>query len=294
MRSIVRRWRRWRRPAIERAALGELGARDAQRLFGRLRDEPGLRRAFDRSMLAMRVLEHAEVAQAEIDLVEQWLTADGVLGPAASPRLRAWPLALAATMAAAAAVWLLRPPAPPQPDDGFGVKGGADARHLGLQLLCDDDRRAPPSVDDRGGHCPLGGTLAFAIRVAGMHRGGEALVVFGVDDRGDVQYYVPTPDAPAQTVVPWPRDTWQPLTRAVTLSVNHHAGVVRVYAALLPSAPSLAAIDEAAAALSRSSANEEDRPWSERLPPDATLLRGCDGWRCAFATSELVIDGEPR
>lgn len=293
MRGLVERWRRWRRPAVDRAALGELGDRQVQRLFAQLRDAPSVRREFDRNIAALRVLEHAEVAEVEIDLVERWLAADGVLVADAAPVARAWPLALAATFAAAAAVWLLRPVTPSQPDDGFGVKGGASDGRLALQLLCDDHRRATPSVDERRGHCPLSGTLAFAVRVDARHRGGEALVVFGVDDHGDVQYYVPTPDDAAEAVAPWRRDAWQPLARAVTLAVNHRSGGVRVYAALLPAVPSFAAIDEAAAALARNAAPIEDRPWSDRLPHDATLLRGCEAERCAFASSELVIDGEP-
>ncbi|MFO0636371.1 MAG: hypothetical protein U0168_26370 [Nannocystaceae bacterium] len=277
---------RWRRPPEHRAALGELDDAATAALLRRLSHDGPARARYDRAIAAMRLLERSDVAEVELDVVERWLAADGVFAP--RPAARRWPVLLTGVLAAAAAVlWLRRLP-PDASHDGFQPRGAGQATALSLQLLCDHGGAAAPRVEAARGRCPRDGTLAFAVRLDPHHAGGRAIVLFGVDAAGEVQYYLPNPDDAAVPALE--PGTWQPLSRAVRLDVNHVAGPLQVYAAALPAAPTLDAVDAAAAALRRRvGRDDDDRPWSARLPAQAELLAGCGGDRCAFAQADLLV-----
>ncbi|HWB79013.1 MAG TPA: hypothetical protein VG755_28825 [Nannocystaceae bacterium] len=284
------------------AVLGRSSGRAWARTVEQLRSHAQDREIYDRATLAMRVLERREIAQSELDLVERWLTDDGVLAPQRTPtRARAWMWIGLAFGMAAAAVLALRPSPPSPYEDRFDPKGGGYARLLGLQLLCDDSHGSAQRLRDVAGtSCAKDGTLGFAIRIDDSYTGGAALALFGVADDGEVLYYVPVPDDARQPALAHGR--WQPLTRAVKLAVNHRAGRVRVFALLAPTTPSLDAIDEAAAALARQPiATDGDPPWHERLAGTVSLLAACGApGQCASAELEFWVgpdagapDGEP-
>ncbi|MBX7084029.1 MAG: hypothetical protein K1X88_32775 [Nannocystaceae bacterium] len=277
---------RWRRPPEHRAALGELDEAATAALLRRLAHDDAARARYDRAIAAMRLLERSDVAEVELELVERWLAADGVFAPQTATRR--WPLLLTSVLAAAAAVLWLRGAPPRHAGDEFTPRGPGDATPLSLQLLCDDGRDAGPRVEAAQGRCPRDGTLAFAVRLEPRHDGGRVVVLFGLDAAGEVQYYVPNPDDAAVPAIEPGR--WQPLSRAVRLEVNHVAGPLRIYAAALPAAPTLDAIDAAATALRRRvGSDDDDRPWSARLPAQAELLAGCGADRCAFAQADLLV-----
>lgn len=287
---------------IHDAVLGRSSGRAWTRMIEQLRSHEQDREIYDRATLAMRALERREIAETEIDLVERWLTDDGVLAPQRTPtRTRAWMWIGVAFGMAAAAVLALRPSPPPAPDDRFDPKGGGYARLLGLQLLCDDGHAAASKLRDvAGSSCAKDATLGFAIRIDESYTGGSALALFGVADDGEVLYYVPVPDDARQPALAHGR--WQPLSRAVKLAVNHRPGRVRVFALLGPTTPSLDAIDEAAAALARQPvATQTDPPWHERLAGTLPLLAACGApGQCASAELEFWVgpdagapDGEP-
>jgi hypothetical protein len=286
--------------SIDRALTGVAAPAEVRGLVAALRDDAATRAGYDRGARAMRALERRAVAQVEIDWVERRLEADGILDAAAARDAaaaagRSWSWARAwwigaSVLAAAAAVLALRPPAPDRGgDDGLLVPRGAGdprAGWLGLSVLCDPTGRgAAPLTEVAGGSCPGDGTLAFAVRVDARHRGAEHLVVFGIDARGEVQYYVPTPDARAPVVAR--RDVWTSLDRAVRLPVNHPAGRVWVFAALLPHPASIDDIDAAAAALV---GRDDETPWLDRLGPAHPLLADCGVAECIGAQLEFRVE----
>src|SRR5688572_121428 len=61
------------RRLVEDAVLGRLPSRKRGELVAHLRSDESLRREYDRAVEAFRVLEGAEVARWEYDLVEGWL-----------------------------------------------------------------------------------------------------------------------------------------------------------------------------------------------------------------------------
>lgn len=281
--------------SVDRALTGVAAPAEVRGLLAALRDDATARAGYDRGARAMRALERRAVAQTEIDWVERRLEADGILDAvAADAAVRPWSWARAwwigaSVLAAAAAVLALRPPAPDRGDDGLLVPRGAGdprAGWLGLSVLCDPTGRGvAPLTEVAGGSCPGDGTLAFAVRVDARHRGAEHLVVFGIDTRGEVQYYVPTPDGGASVVAR--RDVWTSLDRAVRLPVNHPAGRVRVFAALLPHPASIDDIDAAAAALV---GRDDETPWLDRLGPAHPLLADCGVAECIGAQLEFRVE----
>jgi hypothetical protein len=283
--------------SVDRALTGVAAPAEVGGLIAALRDDAAARASYDRGARAMRALERRPVAQTEIDWVERRLEADGILDAAAAgdAAVRPWSWARAwwigaSVLAAAAAVLALRPPAPDRRgDDGLLVPRGAGdprAGWLGLSVLCDPTGRgAAPLTEVAGGTCPGDGTLAFAVRVDARHRGAEHLVVFGIDARGEVQYYVPTPDAGAPVVAR--RDVWTSLDRAVRLPVNHPAGRVRVFAALLPHPASIDDVDAAATALV---GRDDETPWLDRLGPAHPLLADCGVAECIGAQLEFRVE----
>ena len=279
-----------RRGRIERALTGRADAGDVGKLIADLRDDPRMRAEYDRGALAMRTLERAAVAEVEIDLIERWLEADGTLDGApevAAPTRWLW-IGVAA-LAAGAAVLALRPPTPVgEPNDGLqprGMHGHPQAGWLGVSVLCDGGHGS--HALDESSTCPIDASIGFAIRIDARHHGGEHFVLFGVDEHGELQYYLPTPDASAPTLVD--RDRWIPLGRAVRLSVNHTPGRVRVFAGLLAHPPTLDALEQAAATLARDRGDDEN-PWIERLGPGHRLVADCAFGRCLGAELEFRVD----
>jgi hypothetical protein len=270
---------------------GLASAHDVDRVVGALRSDERLRRAYDRGVAALRLLENAEIASTEIDWVERMLEADGTLGapaPEVSPK---WWWVAAAVGAAAAGVLVLAPrTSAPVPDETFTPRGGPRAEGLALSALCDRDAsggRTPALVEVSDGRCAIDATLGFAVRVDARHRGGAHLVLFGVDGAGDVQYYLPTPDEASVAIVA--RDRWTPLQRAVRLDVNHGPGALRVYAALLDRPPTVADVDDAAAVL-RAAPDDEQTAWIDRLGSSHPWTAQCPEQRCSSARLDLWID----
>lgn len=287
-----------RRRGIDRALTGVAETAEIRGLMAALREDADARASYDRGARAMRALERRSVAQTEIDWVERRLEADGLLDVAAGDRRtrRAWSWARgwwigASVLAAAAAVLALRPPAP---DGGEGLlvpRGAADPRAgwFALSVLCDPTGRGDaPLSEVSGGACPGDGTLAFAVRVDARHRGAEHLVVFGIDAGGEVQYYLPTPDAASPVITR--RDVWTSLDRAVRLPVNHPPGRVRVFAALLRHPASIDDVDAAAAALTASAGRDDETPWLDRLGPAHPLLADCGVAECIGAELEFRVE----
>lgn len=285
---------------IHDAVLGRVGGERWVRLAEHLRSDADDRARYDRASLAMRALERRDVAGSELELVERWLEHDGVLAARRATRpawgwARAWAWIGLAFGMAAAAVLALRPAPSPEPDERFTPKGLGYARPLGLQVLCDDGGAgvaAERMRDVAGDACPQRGTLSFAVRVDDRYTGGAALTLFGVDDGGEVLYYVPVPDdARLPSLV---HGRWQSLSRAVKLAVNHRVGRVRVYGLLSPTPASLDAIDEAAAVLARAPiAGVDDPPWHERFAGTLPMLAACAApGQCASAELDFRVAGD--
>lgn len=279
--------RRLRRD-IERALLGRIEPAARQRLHDRLRRDAEARALYDRAAEALRALEHGrEPADFEVDLVESWLAADGVLAsaPAPVPQWRAlW--IVAAVLSAAALVVVLRPPAPPVEHDELVPKGDALVQPLALDVLCGPGSGAAMHAAVDG--CARTDTMAFAYRVDPQWQGGDTLVLFGVDADGEALYYVPTPDAAAPSAA---AGQWHALPRSVRLAVNHRSGRLRVFGLLTEAAPTLAEIDATAALLhALPPAGVGDAPWHERLAGRGAIATDCArSAACASAELELWI-----
>ncbi len=268
----------WRR--LEEAVSGRLSDKTRAKLFEKLRTDEKARADYDLTFDAIRELEHAPVADAEIDLVESWLMAD--LAAEASPAQTAvswWsrlfsPTWIGAGLAAAAAIALVvaMPTSPPD-DDEFGVRGSGDDRALAIDALCPKRAGGDGLVPAAEYGCALSGTLSFAYRVDPSAFAGS-LTLFGVDAQGDVQYYAPTPaDASCVDAMP---GTWQPLPMVVTLEVNHRAGDVVLYGLLSAQQPTVEQVDALAAALSTAPKGHVGDPaWHRRLDGDSTLAKLC-------------------
>lgn len=272
----------WRR--LEEAVTGRLNARDRRALFEEVRESPQARADYDLAFEALRELEQAPVAQAELDVVEAWLLGDLQAEPEAAVAWwrRPWMIAVLAVAAAGALVMVVSPPGPTSDDDAFGVRGGADERDLGLDVLCPQrsGRAAREGLVPAAEYgCGMDGTLSFAYRLdPSAEHGGGVLTLFGVDAAGDVLYYAPTPSDPAGIDArPGP---WTPLPMVVQLDVNHEPGAVVVYGLVSSQQPSVAQVDAMAAALAPSSpwggpSGLSDPPWHERLAELPTLGALC-------------------
>ncbi|MBV1861764.1 MAG: hypothetical protein KUG77_25315 [Nannocystaceae bacterium] len=266
----------WRR--IEDAVSGRLRASERAALFEELRDNETARADYDLTFEAIRALERAPVAQAELDVVEAWLVSDLEAQSVAEVAWwrRPWMGAVLAVAAAALLVVAIAPSGEMSEDDGFQARGATDFRGLAIDALC------PQGAEPMGQHglrpaaeygCALAHTLSFAYRVDPAATGG-VLSLFGVDEAGEVLYYAPTPsDAAGVDAQP---GTWTPLPMVVQLGVNHGAGVVVVYGLVSSQAPTVTQVDTMAASLADASpAAIGDAAWHRRLSDDRAIAALC-------------------
>ena len=124
---------------------------------------------------------------------------------------------------------------------GLVARGGRTGEGLAIELFCDPAKQsassdaeppapgASPIVD---GRCPVDRELSFALRLEAFAKrslGPEAgLVLFGIDARGDLLYYFPTPADPKLPSVT--SADWTAIEHSVRLDVNHQAGALRLFA----------------------------------------------------------------
>lgn len=274
------------RRSMKALLAGELSARGRAELVGRLRADEQARAAYDRIIEGFRELEQRPIARAELDLVEDWVI-DQVLPASAPSRVGSpWRVWLTLALAVATAVVMVLGPLRPEPDeDRWGVRGIGGSARLGVQALCGTDRLALQSMEEGG--CPLSGTLSFAYRVDVSAPPG-VLTLFGVDERGEVQYYAPTPaDPDALPVRPGP---WRPAWPSVALQVNHGPGQVRLYALLAPRSPTIEEVDAMAEVLRRAPpASPGDPPWHVRLWQRGQSSLCLDPDRCASAELSFTL-----
>lgn len=281
----------WRR--IEDAMTGSLGARDRKALFEEVESNPQARADYDIAFEALRELEQAPVAQAELDVVESWLMDElaGQTEAAVAWWRRPWVAGVLGLAAAAALVVAINPSSVTEvEDDGFAARGAGDDRGLAIDVLCPQkagvaSRQGLVPAAEYG--CGLDGTLSFAYRVDPSAEGGT-LSLFGVDGVGDVLYYAPTPDSAAG--VNASPGTWTPLPMVVELDVNHEAGSLVVYGLVSPQVPTVAQIDAMAAALADQGPGRIGaKPWHERLSELPTLAELCPPDACESAELNFTI-----
>ncbi len=277
---------------IERAVTGILSGSALAGTLDRVRGDVPRRAYYDRATEVMRALEGRMVASSEVDAVEHWLAAKGAFAATteARPLARLW-VVLLACAAAAVLAFGLRPPERADPGERLTAKGAGRNRPLAIEALC--ARASGELVDANGGTCDVAGTLTFAAWLDGRFVGGDQLIVFGIDEAGELLYYVPTPDGrPAPRL---DRNRWQPLGRAVRLAVNHGQGAVRVYAAVTPRPVTIEEIDATAAAIDASIASPGDPDWIERLAGRGPIAAICTGDReCAAAEFVFYVTGDAR
>lgn len=266
----------WKR--IEDAVSGRLSEPERASLFEELRENEPARADYDLTFEAMRELEHAPVAQAELDLVEAWLVADLEAEAVADVAWwrRPWMAAVFAVAAAAALVVVVAPSGVGVDEDGFQARGAGDFRGLAIDALCPQGAGASDSQGLKPAAqygCALSRTLSFAYRVDPAATGGT-LSLFGVDGAGDVLYYAPTPaDGAGIDAQP---GTWTPLPMVVELGVNHEAGAVVVYGLVSSQAPTVAQVDAMAASLADAApATIGDAAWHRRLADDPSIIALC-------------------
>jgi hypothetical protein len=276
--------RRMRR-RVEQAATGALAGAHRDAVRAHLRAEPDDRAVYDRIIDAYRVLEGRAVSRAELDLVHEWLF-DGSLGAEApaqahTPWLRAWITILAAV---ATAAFLVIGPLRPEEEDALRPKGGR-ASVLTIEALC-GTTVSPLRPASEG--CALDGSLSFAYRVAPSH--GGFLSLFGLDEEGHVNYYVPTPVDARPVVVDSGR--WAPLPLSIRLEVNHRPGTLRLFALLSPLPPTVDQIDDIVTRLHRlAPAKPGDPPWHVRLGGQGAVSTVCAGAGCESAELRFEIHG---
>lgn len=281
----------WKR--IEDAVSGRLSEPERASLFEELRENDTARADYDLTFEAMRELEQAPVAQAELDLVEAWLVGDLEAEAVAEVAWwrRPWMAAVFAVAAAAALVIVVAPSAPVVDDDGFQARGAGDFRGLAIDALCPQGAggSAPQGLKPAAQYgCALSHTLSFAYRVDPAAAGGT-LSLFGVDEAGDVLYYAPTPaDVAGIDAQP---GTWTPLPMVVELGVNHEAGAVVVYGLVSSQTPTVAQVDAMAASLADAPpAAIGDAAWHRRLADAPSVLAVCpDPTSCQSAELSFTI-----
>lgn len=293
------RWRRALRDArldraIERELTTGLSPRRRAALHARLREDPRARARYDRAVLALRVLEgDVDVAPSELDVVGRWLMGErGQPEPAAAPR-RAWSVALAGLVAALVLLWLspLRDPGALRPwaDDGWRSRGGGP-EGLALEVLCGPDDADPAARRVQARDCDLSELMGLAYRVPEGVAG--QLTVFGVDGRGEVMFYVPTPASAAGVAVEPGR--WRPLSLAVRLRTNHAPGPLRIYGLVAPTTATVAEVEAFAAQLAaRPAAAFGEAPWIDRVAP-ASLVRLCPERAGSCTAAELHLTLAPK
>jgi hypothetical protein len=143
--------------------------------------------------------------------------------------------------------------------------------NLAIDALCGptaSDRLQPAAVFG----CPLSGTLAFAYRVDPLASAPGVLTLFGIDEAGDVSYYVPTPvdDRPIEIEI----GRWHPLAMSIDLEVNHTPGVLRLHAVITPVPLDVQDVDEAVEIL-RSRPPAPQAPWTSRLGGQGRIAALC-------------------
>ena len=215
--------------AITRYVLGELPQRRRRRLFEQMSADADARAHFDVAVQGLRILEghDAEWSPFELDLVHDRLLGD--LAPRTNPwvawvrrwRRAFWSGGALAASLAALLFWVRTDDSPAQ----FTVRGDDSAGPLALRALCGEPLRPA----ERG--CEVTDTMSFAYRVAEDADPDRSLVLFGVDDRGRVLYYAPTPDDPS--VLRPASGAWAPAQITVALEINHRPGMLRVFGVLL-------------------------------------------------------------
>ena len=265
---------------------GELSARGRAALIGRIRTDDQARANYDRIIEGFRELEQRPIARTELDLVENWVI-DQVVPVSAPSRVGSpWRVWLSMALAVATAVVMVLGPLHPEPDEErWGIRGVGGSALLGVQALCGTDHRALQSMEEGG--CPISGTVSFAYRVDASAPPG-VLTLFGVDERGEVLYYAPTPADPnALLVRPGP---WRPAWPSVALQVNHGPGQVRLYALLAPRSPTIEEVDAMAEVLrSAPPANPGDPPWHARSWQRGLGSLCSDPDRCASAELTFTL-----
>jgi hypothetical protein len=304
------------RRSLERELIDGLAAKPRRALIERLRGNATLRRAWDRAIASFRALEQREVSQTELDQVERWLFEDladeGLLAAAPAPARTRRSVTLAAMFAAlASTAALLVVLVPGDESGGAGLaahgmisdelvaRGGlAHARPLALELVC--GKPARPAAQ-RG--CTTDELLGFSIRLgdetldaraaAALAEAPLHLAVFGIDERGELLYYTPTPAEHASELVRLGEPA-HALPLAIRLGINHRSGRVRVYALAGEQPVDVATIERWAAALHvQPPAGIDDPPWHLRLAP-SLLGPACQRLdRCASAQTELWLT-DPR
>ncbi len=280
------------RRLLDRTVLGTLAPGRRQTVVTGLRGSPGAREHYDRAIDGFRALERRAISEVEYDLVEQWLSQDGSFSPSLAEArpglLERWLGLLGVGVAVAAALVLVFGPLRPSLDQPMGVRGGSHRTALALEALCSagmDGARLRPATSHG---CAETGTLSFAYRLDPRANGGH-LALFGLDEDGDVMYYLPTPADP--DVVGAVEGAWQPLPHVVELEVNHVPGRLRLYGIVSPAPLSIEAIDDAAASLRHMlPATVADAPWHERLPSRSAMAAECTaGGGCQSAELSFWI-----
>ncbi|MCA9695020.1 MAG: hypothetical protein KC636_35905, partial [Myxococcales bacterium] len=205
----------------------------------------------------------------------------------------------AAVATAALAIWISAPDDEPE----FAARGAGKASGLAIGALCGEQEQtdrlqaiggAPPLAMRPATlePCPLSGVLGFEYRAA-SREGASVLTLFGVDARGRVMYYAPTPVDPDGVAVSFGRSIAAPVT--VRLGVNHEPGELRVYGLLSPMTPTIAQIDAWAAALAEapSGGRDDAAPWHLRVDPK-TMGVCPDSILCESAEVRVLLREEPR
>jgi len=215
--------------AIRRYVLGELPQRRRRRLFERMSADADTRAHFDVAVHGLRILEGSDDGWCpfELDLVHDRLL--GELQPRANPlatwlrrgRRALWSGGALAAGLAALVFWVRTDHTSSQ----FTVRGDDASGPLALRALCGDPLRPA----ERG--CEVADTMSFAYRVAAATDPDRPLVLFGLDGRGQVLYYAPTPDDPA--ALRPESGAWAPAQITVALEINHRPGMLRVFGVLL-------------------------------------------------------------
>jgi len=276
-------WRTNRR--VERAFVeGHVGRR-APWVRDRLRRDGRARAHHDRLHAPLRALSRDDVSAFELDEVGAWLARD--LGiepldvPANSPAnsVAIWRAAWVAigVLVLAWVGWR-------GSDRWQEARGGALGEHVavasGLRARGAGERPAlafealcgPRIRFARPDGCRIDEELTFAFALdptPAMDRaaddGTAQLVLFGLDEAGDVAYYAPTPSGHRPVAARVDDQSWRSVGFGVQLHVNHVPGQLRVFALWTTHPATVADVDRWAARLRSDTPDPSDqRPWTER------------------------------
>jgi|GEM_PF-1442796 hypothetical protein len=233
-----------------------LNADEGRQLFAHLEGCTACQSEYDQIMLASRMLEsddplqpsEIELAGTKAALFDQ-LEKEEAFAQKQSPSKRntLWRGLLAATTlaagAAAIAIVMLRMPAPSTGMDTntgqpqFAIRGGSanpdtDSAGIGLRAFCLDGKSGEPkeikptTAKSELQTCDLNQVLRFAYSNRGKSR---YLYLLGVDEKFQPYWYAPAP--PETRSIAIAKDVNDgALERAVKLEVNHHAGLLRIFA----------------------------------------------------------------